>query len=478
MSIDWLSAPDYTIARFLLERGLAAIYLVAFVVALRQFRPLLGERGLLPAPRFLRLVPFRRSPSLFHLGYSDTALALVAWAGILGSAALVVGLPQSWPLPLTMLAWAGLWILYQSIVNIGQTFYAFGWESLLLEAGFLAIFLGNDQVAPPVVVLLLFRWLAFRVEFGAGLIKMRGDPCWRDLTCMDYHHQTQPLPNPLSWWFHRLPRRLHRLEVLGNHGAQLVMPFGLLAPQPVASVAAGYLILTQLYLVISGNYAWLNWVTIVILTAALADPVVGALLPVEPAVLPGAPAWLHGAVIGLAMVVIYLSYWPVRNMLGRRQLMNYSFNPLHLVNTYGAFGSVTRERDEVVVEGTDDVRLTPETNWRAYEFKAKPGDPRRRPPQVAPYHLRLDWLMWFLPLSPAYGEDWFVPFLGALLRNDAAVVALLGRNPFPDRPPAFVRARLFRYRYTTWRERRRTGAWWHREHIGEFVRPVRLADLA
>ncbi|HET6379892.1 MAG TPA: lipase maturation factor family protein [candidate division Zixibacteria bacterium] len=474
LSADWLSSPDYSVSRLLIGRGLAAIYLIAFLVALRQFRPLLGEHGLLPVPRYLAHAPFRQAPSLFHLGYTDRRLALVAWAGIAVSAALVIGLPQAGPMWATMLAWAVLWVLYLSIVNVGQTFYAFGWESLLLEAGFLAIFLGNERTAPPMLTLLLFRWLAFRVELGAGLIKIRGDRCWRRLTCLDYHHQTQPMPNPFSWWFHHLPRPLHRVEVLGNHVAQLVMPFGLLLPQPFAVIAAGWMILTQLYLVGSGNYAWLNWLTIVALLAAVPDGVFAAVLPIGASALPPAPAWFHAGVIGLTLLVAYLSRWPVRNLLGRRQLMNYSFNPFHIVNTYGAFGSVTRERDEVVLEGTDAPQLGPDATWREYEFKGKPGDPSRRPPQVAPYHLRLDWLMWFLPLSPAYGEGWFMRLVEALLRNDPAVIGLLRTNPFPDQPPRAVRARLYRYRYTTWRERRQTGAWWVRHLVGEFLPPVRL----
>jgi hypothetical protein len=471
---EWLSAPDYSISRLLIERGLAGIYLIAFINVAQQFRPLLGERGLLPVPDLLRYASFRSSPSLFHWHYSDSALMGVAWAGMALAAALIIGLPQAAPLPITMLAWAILWVLYLSIVNVGQTFYAFGWESLLLEAGFLAIFLGNDQSAPPALVFILFRWLAFRVEFGAGLIKMRGDQCWRDLTCMNYHHQTQPMPNPLSWYFHRLPRPLHRLEVLGNHFAQLVLPFGLLAPQPIAAAAALYMIATQLYLVVSGNYAWLNWITIVILVATLPNWLLDPLLPIKPGTLPEPSPILLAAAIGLALLVAVLSYWPIRNMLGRRQVMNFSFNPLHIVNTYGAFGSVTRHRDEVVVEGTDQVEVTAATGWHEYEFRGKPGDPHRRPPQVAPYHLRLDWLMWFLPLSPGYGDRWFIRFLESLLRNDRAIVRLLRTNPFPDRPPAVIRATLYRYRFTTWDERRRTGAWWSRERIGEFVPPLTL----
>jgi hypothetical protein len=465
------AAPDYTIARVVIERGLALIYLIAFVVALRQFPALCGERGLEPAPAFLARVRFLDAPTLFHWGYSDRRLAVVAWIGVAISAALVLGLPQLAPLPVTMLAWFILWVLYQSISNIGGTFYSFGWESLLLEAGFLAIFLGNDQIAPSWLVILAFRWLAFRVEFGAGLIKLRGDQCWRDLTCMNYHHETQPMPNPLSWWFHHLPRPLHRLEVAGNFVAQLVLPFGLFLPQPFASYAALLMIGSQLYLVVSGNYAWLNWVTILAIVAGVADPV-RATTAFEPA-----PAWFNLAVLALTAVVVVLSWWPVRNMASPGQAMNASFNPFRLVNTYGAFGSVSRDRIELVIEGSTEDHPEGATAWREYGFKGKPDEPHRLPPQVAPYHLRLDWLLWFIPLSPLYAGNWFVRFLARLLEGDRATLRLLRRNPFPDEPPRFVRARFFRYRYSTWREWRETGAWWVRKFEGEYIPPVRLEDL-
>jgi lipase maturation factor len=371
-----------------------------------------------------------------------------------------------------------LWALYLSIVNVGGRFYGFGWETLLLEAGFLAIFLGNAEVAPPWPVILLFRWLAFRVEFGAGLIKLRGDPCWQNLTCMEWHHETQPLPNPLSWFFHHLPRPIHRMEAVGNFVFQLVLPFGLFLPQPFASVAAVLLISSQLYLVVSGNYAWLNWITIVVAAAGIADQVapeaVRSFLGLDTGGGLGQPTWFVLAVIGLTLLVVVLSYYPVRNLLSRYQAMNASFEPFHLVNTYGAFGTVGRTRYEVIVEGTASNELTATTVWREYEFKAKPGDPKRIPPQVAPYHLRLDWLMWFLPLSPSYGDDWFPVFLGRLLVGDATILRLLRHNPFPDQPPVHVRARLFHYRFATRAELRETGAWWNRTYAADFVPPLRL----
>ncbi|MDP8903839.1 MAG: lipase maturation factor family protein [Chloroflexota bacterium] len=475
-----LVGDDYQIARFVIERGLGAIYFVAFVVAARQFPALAGERGLEPAPQFLRRASFRDAPSIFHWRYTDRLLRLVAWSGAALAAAVVLGLAAWAPLPVTMLIWFVLWALYLSIMNIGGTFYSFGWESQLVETGFVAIFLGNGEIAPPLLTILLFRWIGFRVELGAGLIKLRGDACWRDLSCMYYHHETQPLPNPLSWLAHHEPRWMHRLEGLGNMVAQLVLPFGLFLPQPLATAAAVLLIMTQLYLVFTGNYSWLNWITILALVAGISDSTLRALLPGVPVggALAPAPLWFDAMTVAFALLVGVLSYWPVRNLLSSRQQMNRSFDPFRLVNTYGAFGSVTRRRYEVIVEGTDDEQLGPDTAWREYEFKAKPGDPRRMPPQVAPYHLRLDWLMWFIPISPAYAGSWFSRLLLRLLEGDAPTLALLGDNPFPDRPPRFVRARLFHYRFSTWRELRSTGAWWQRSPAGELVGPLRMRAAA
>ncbi|GHF03861.1 membrane protein [Streptomyces morookaense] len=474
--MEWFTASGYWLSRLVLQRMLAVVYLVAFLSAATQFRALIGERGMLPVPRFVRYVPLRRAPSVFHLHYSDRFFAAWAWTGALLSAAVAAGAADAVPLGAAMAMWAVLWVLYLSIVNVGQTWYSFGWESLLLETGFLAVFLGNARTDPPVLVLWLLRWLVFRVEFGAGLIKWRGDPCWRDLTCLYYHHETQPMPGPLSWFFHRLPRPLHRVETAANHVAQLIVPFGLFLPQPVASVAAGLIIVTQLWLVASGNFAWLNWITIVVTLSAVDGNAAADLFSLprhSPG--PGAPVWYEILVLAVTVFVLALSWWPVRNMLSRHQRMNMSFNPYHLVNTYGAFGSVNRRRHEVVVEGTDEEHITRETVWKEYGFKGKPGDPRRVPRQFAPWHLRLDWLMWFAGISPGYAEDWFGPFVERLLTNDPATLRLLRHNPFPGTPPTHVRARLYRYRFTTWQERRETGAWWHRTLEREWLPPVRRA---
>ncbi len=477
--MDWFTAENSWLARMLFQRSLAAIYLIAFVVAANQYRPLLGEHGLTPARRFIERESFRRSPSLFQLHHSDRTFLAVAWLGAAISLATVAGLTDVLPRAAAMLVWVVLWLLYLSIVNIGQTWYSFGWETLLLEAGFLAIFLGNADTEPPALTMYLLWWLLFRVELGAGLIKLRGDRCWRDLTCLYHHHETQPMPGPFSWHFHQLPKPLHRVEVLANHFTQLVVPFALFAPQPVAGTAAAVMIVTQLWLVLSGNFAWLNWITIVLALSALPDSWLVALLPVSPDPAGAStPLWFVIAVCAATAVVAVLSYWPVANMLSRHQRMNTSFNSWRLVNSYGAFGSVSKVRHEVVIEGTRDSHLTSQTSWEEYDFKGKPGDPGRRPRQFAPYHLRLAWLMWFAALSPAYADPWFRPLVHRLLEGDPHVSKLLRRDPFAGEPPRFVRALLYRYRFTTRAERRQTHAWWVRERVGTFLQPVSLAQRA
>ncbi|MFF6996868.1 lipase maturation factor family protein [Streptomyces sp. NPDC008313] len=470
--MDWFTAPDYWLSRLVFQRALAVVYLVAFLGAALQFRALIGERGMLPVPRFVARVPWRQAPSVFQWRYSDRFFAAWSWAGCAVAAALAAGVDGYLPLWGGMLLWLAPWAMYLSVVNVGQTWYSFGWESLLLEVGFLAVFLGNDEVAPPVVVLFLLRWVLFRVEFGAGLIKMRGDACWRKLTCLDYHHETQPMPGPLSWFFHRLPKPVHRVEVAANHVTQLAVPVLLFTPQPVATAAAALMVVTQLWLVLSGNFSWLNWITVVVALSAVRFPT-GSGHP------RGAPVWYEVVVLVVAAGLLALSYRPARNLVSRRQVMNRSFDPLHLVNTYGAFGSVTRVRQEVVVEGTADDPPREDSDWREYEFRGKPGDPRHWPRQFAPYHLRLDWLMWFAALSPAYAGSWFGGLVERLLEGDRDTLRLLRRSPFPpDAPPRYVRARLYRYRFTTWRELRETGACWDRTYVREFLGPTRLSTTA
>jgi hypothetical protein len=471
------------LVRLLLQRSFAALYLVAFIVVLRQFKPLLGEHGLLPVPQFLKSVTFRDAPSLFFWHYSDRFLTVIAWAGVALSTAALLGLTEDGPYWLSLLCWLVLWFLYLSIVNVGQKFYGFGWESMLLEAGFFVAFLGSSSIAAPLIPVLILRWMLFRTELGAGLIKLRHDPCWRDLTCLYYHYETQPLPNPLSWYFHRQPKRMHRAGVMFSHFVQVIMPFGLFAPQPYAAIAGGFTMLHQFILIISGNYSWLNWLTFALGFSAFSDSVISFVLPVSMHASHVTPLFVVIVLYLLAAATIWLSIKPTINLFSRRQIMNFSYNRFHLVNTYGAFGSVTRERYEVVIEGTEEQVITPHTQWSEYEFKAKPGDPSHTPPQIAPYHLRLDWMMWFIPFSVTVysgglsirGYDlWFLSFIHRLLEDDAITLKLLRSNPFSGKRPAFIRALFYLYSYTDHEERRQTGAWWKRQLVGTYLPPISL----
>src|SRR5215471_11683816 len=398
MTLSWTN-DGYWLTRTVFQRALALVYLIAFINAVNQFKPLLGERGLLPVPAWVKMVSFRDAPSLFYLAPRDWAFTAAAWLGVFVSAMAVAGVTERYSTWVSAAAWAVLWVLYLSFVNVGQTFYAFGWESILLEAGFYAIFLGSRVVAPQMVMIVLLRWLCFRVMFGAGLIKLRGDPCWRDMTCLDYHYETQPMPNPLSWYFHWGPVWTHRAGVWINHVAELAAPFGYFLPQPVASITGLVTIAFQLLIMASGNLSWLNLLTIVIAIPALDDRTLRALFRIATPDL-HAPVLPYKISVGLlALLVAYLSIRPIANMLSPRQIMNTAFNPLHLVGTYGAFGGITRTRYEVVVEGTADEFPSRASQWREYEFRGKPNATGRCPPQIAPYHLRLDWLMWFAAMG-------------------------------------------------------------------------------
>ncbi|MFT4212283.1 MAG: lipase maturation factor family protein [Microbacterium sp.] len=484
------AAVDFELARQVLQRGIAALYLIAFVSTLNQFRPLTGERGLLPAPDLLAWAAGSAArarmlrPTLFRrIRYTDRRLVALCVAGIVIAAALVLGLPQLTVPWAPMGCFLALWFGYLSITSIGQTFYGFGWEMLLVEAGLLAAFLGSGDQPPPAVVIVLFWWLLFRLEFGAGMIKIRGGREWRDLTALTYHHETQPMPGPFSRRAHLLPRWFHRVEVVGNHFAQLVVPFFLFAPilslwvpgsAPVivGDVAAAIVIVTQLWLVATGNFAWLNWATIVLAFAAVGIPGATGAASAPPWTIDGLtlPWLVVTCAAGAGFAVLS---WPaLRNLFARRQLMNASFNRWQIGNAYGAFGTVTKERIEYIVEGTID-EDPDAAEWHEYGFKGKPGEPRRLPPQIAPYHLRLDWLMWFLPLGAPL-DEWFTTFLLRLLEADPPTLRLLRTDPFGGERPRWVRVVTYRYRFATRAQHRADGVRWVRDRRRVLVRPVRL----
>ncbi|MDN6746627.1 MAG: lipase maturation factor family protein [Brevibacterium sp.] len=509
--LSLLTAEDYTIAREVLQRGFAALFFIAFLSAWNQFPALLGEHGLTPAPRFIKLTTAAQAPTLFrwkHFSYTDRRLRIVSAIGMILAASVMLGLPQTGPAWTTIPVFGLMWWLYFSISSIGQRFYGFGWESLLLESGFLVGFLGSHEVAPSLLMIVFLRWFVVRVEFGAGMIKMRGDSSWRDLTAMDYHHQTQPMPNPFSRRAQLTPAWWHRGETLGSHVVQLIAPWLLFLPQPIASFAALTIIITQLALVITGNYAWLNWATILLAFAGISDSFLAWILggpwpgwglsgsslaevagpsgATDATGAAGAPADfpLWWAILVAAFVVwqCVLNVPALRNLFSSRQLMNASFNRWGLGNAYGAFGSMTESRDEIIIEGTldPDASMT-SGDWRPYAFKGKPGDVHRRSPIVAPYHLRLDWLMWFAALGD-YRQSWFYRLLERIGSGDPQIRTLLGPDPFDGQAPARVRVRVFTYRYATSAERRAAAAagqprpWWVRSNPRTMVEPTDLRE--
>lgn len=459
---------EYWLTRLCFERALGFIYLIAFLIAAKQFIPLLGERGLQPVRRFVRYVHFRQAPSLFWINCSDHLITATIWFGIALSIYAVTGLSESFGLAVSMSTWALLWVIYLSLVNVGQTFYGFGWETMLPESGFLAIFLGSSDTRPPAIVMWLIVWVLFRVMFGAGMIKVRADPCWRNLTCLYYHYETQPLPNPLSWYLHHSPRWMHKLGVLFNHFVELIVPWFYFAPAPICYWAGGLTILFQISLIPSGNLSWLNYITIVLCIPCFDDRLLERLISIPHSV-PAHMTLPHQVAVGvLVVIVLALSWWPARNLFSRRQLMNASFDPLHLVNTYGAFGAVTRERLEVVIKGTNAEFPDASTEWHEYEFKGKPGDVHRRPCIISPYHWKLDWQMWFAAMPPPNFHPWIFALLEKLLEGEPRILSLFARNPFPDAPPKFIRADWYRYRFTKPGER----AWWTRTFVGEYLPPM------
>jgi Lipase maturation factor len=428
-----------------------------------------------------RAEAFRHYPSMFWLDGSDRLLERAAWIGVALSAPVVLGYANA-------ILMASLWALYMSFVHVGQLWYRFGWEILLLETGFLAIFLCPlfdprpfPRRPPPTVVLWLFRWLTFRIMLGAGLIKLRGDPCWRDLSCLDYHYETQPIPNPLSWYAHFAPAWSRRFGVLYNHLAELIAPWLVLGPDRLR-LAAGVILLTfQLFLILSGNLSFLNYLTIVPVLACFDDRQLSAALPQSlskraaraaerssPSRLQQTTAW------AVAALVAFLSIDPVANLLSSEQIMNTSFSALDLVNTYGAFGAIGRERHEIVFEGTRDAAVGPQTRWRPYEFKCKPGDSLRRPCVVSPYQPRIDWQIWFAAMSTPEREPWAMHLVWKLLHNDPGALSLLGGNPFPHGPPRYIRARYYRYDFAL--PGNPSHAWWKRTLIGDWLLPLSADD--
>ena len=480
------SQPTYWLTRFVILRLLGAIYAVAFLVAINQIIPLIGTNGLLPADLFLERVRlslgsnsngFIRLPSLFWFGHSDRFLLISAWIGFILSCMVLAGYANALILAL-------LWFLYMSFVHVGQDWYGYGWEIQLLETGFLAIFLCPlfdmrpfPKRPPPMPIIILFRCLIFRIMMGAGMIKIRGDDVWRNGTALYYHFETQPLPGPLSRWFHFLPRMVLKFGVWYNFLAELIAPWFIFWPRITRHISGSIIVILQFILLLSGNLSILNWLTIVpalacfddsfwskILSRSIVHKAETAINNMEPSTPMKLTAW------AATILIAVLSITPLFNILSPRQIMNTSFDPLDLVNTYGAFGSVGQERLNVIFEGTMDDIPDDKANWKEYIYKGLPVETARRPPQIAPYQLRLDWQMWFAAMSSPEEYPWTYNLIWKLLHNDPGAVGLFEENPFPRRPPRYIRALL--YRYTFARPGNPEGRWWNRERLGDVWLPA------
>ena len=470
--------PSYWLTRFVLLRLLGLVYFFAFLSLANQVIPLVGEHGLLPAAHLLDAARsvgygFADAPSLFWFGCSDQALQAFAWIGLALSAAVLLGYANS-------ILLAALWVIYFSYLLVMQDWFGYGWETQLTETGFLAIFLvplldGRPfpRRRPPKLVILLFRWLVLRIMLGAGLIKLRGDPCWHDLTCLDYHFETQPIPNPLSPFLHSLPHGVLAIGVACNHICELIAPLFVFGPRLARHIAGLAMLGFQLFLILSGNLSFLNWLTVVAIVACFDDGAFARVLPRwivkrgeaarERALPSQAQRW---TVLALFVLYCILSLPALFNLMSSQQKMNYSFNRMHLASAYGAFGSMGKERQEIVFEGTSDQTITPSTRWREYEFPCKPGDVTRRPCIAAPYQYRLDWQIWFAPFGPWEQAPWTAHLAWKLLHNDRGTLSLLANDPFPDRPPRWIRALRYRYWFSDKEDR-----WWERERVGSFFGP-------
>ena len=501
----WLVGPDrpadsYLLTRWLFVRLMGIIYLIAFASLGVQVLGLVGTNGILPAQDYLDFLRERlgddarwRVPTLAWLTCTDQALQWACWAGVGGSALVIL---RVWPGPILL----ALWVLYLSLYHVGQTFLSFQWDILLLEAGFLTIFFASwkpwprlrTDAPPSRVMRLLIWWLLFRLMFCSGVVKLLDEnpanPTWAQLTALTYHYETTCIPNLLCWYAHQLPLWFHKLSIVGMFIIEIKIPFLIFLPRLFRLAAFFALALFQVLIILTGNYNFFNLLTLVLCVALLDDKALGRFFPhrLRRAAAPhrlraGVPFTRRGVTVAVALVIVPLSavtlartFHKSRDLPRWVQTAAMYAARVQSVNNYGLFRSMTTRRPEIIVEGSNDRR-----NWQAYEFRWKPGDLNRRPPQVAPHQPRLDWQMWFAALGRVNQtrNQWFVKFVRRLLEGSPEVLALLENNPFPHEPPRYIRAVLYDYHYTDRETKRETGAWWKRTRLGLYMRPVSLRDF-
>ena len=480
-----IDSHSHLAVRALFLRLLGLVYGIAFLSLWVQIDGLIGSSGILPAVEFFPAVEDRlgaeawvRLPSILWLDQSDSTIQLMCGSGVALAILLCVGYAPG-------LALAGLWVLYLSLVVAGRDFLSFQWDALLLECGFLAILLAPHRLRrhwiwpgkPSIIALWLLRILLFRVMFSSGVVKLSsGDPTWSSLRALDYHYLTQPLPTWASWYAHQLPLWIQTFSVGAMFAIELLVPFAILGPRKVRLIGALLLVVLQVLIGATGNYGFFNLLVIALCVTLLDDDhlaLVGRFrLSQPPATASGrAPTWLTAviAILVLALSGIQMAHafrwrasWPRFLTRTHEALM-----PFRLVNGYGLFAVMTTKRREIVVEGSADGQ-----SWKAYEFPWKPGDPEAPPAFVQPHMPRLDWQMWFAALRTYDTTPWFMPFLGRLLQGSSPVVSLLQSNPFPDAPPAFIRAVFYEYDFEYKSGSLIPKIWWKRRLLGLYSPPV------
>lgn len=488
-----ITGPTYEFSRFLMIRLFGFVSLCAFLSAYDQNAALVGETGILPAiPYIARLrgqfdsttSALLHTPSIFWLVEPTTfAMSMVAFAGIIASTLLIFR-PHA-PYGLAAALVAVCYFAQHGILHVGQTFYAFGWETQILETALVVFLLAlpPSNGPPPTLAVWLMRWLIFRISIGAGLIKARAGRCWGDYTCLNYHFETQPAPSPSSWLWHSLPHSFHAAGVATDFAVQLYAVWAVLVPIRTVSAAGSVLQAAfMLNIAASGNFSLLNWLTLIPAVAGIDDatwqllgrvarrivaalPFGGVICAVagvvrEPlehllwgpartrraaaAATPSRAARRVRSVVALAATVVvgYLSVSIVQNLMSPHQQMNASFDSWHLVNTYGAFGSVGESRHELIIEVQ-----TNDTAWTELRFHGKPSAATVAPTYFAPYHHRLAWGIWFLGFPPhdyRY-HPWVLRLFDRILAGDASVLAVLDNPPSP--PFVGLRSRMYHYQF-------------------------------
>jgi len=479
----WLCGRDHEPPRFdliswLFLRAMGLIYFVAFVSFGAQAMGLIGSHGILPLSEFTSAVRsqlgsegYWQFPMVFWLDQSDLAILAACWAGTALSLFLIFNL-------LPRLSLFFLFALYLSIFYAGQIFMGYQWDLLLLESGFLALIL-SIATRPG---LWLLRWLLFRFMFLSGSVKLlSGDPTWANLSALSYYFQTEPLPTPLAWYAHHLPQVILTASTAATLIIELALPFLIFFPRRPRFVAAFGFLLLQVVILLTGNYAFFNFLTMAVCLALFDDAALRKILPdrlkrfVQYRVREIKPGKIVSFTVGaFALLIVFAGLTQIYALFGgglseRALWVDREIAPLRIVNSYGLFAVMTTALPEIIVEGSDDG-----VHWREYSFKYKPGDVMRRPQWNFPHQPRLDWQMWFAALGTESQSPWFSRFLQCLLANSPEVTALLGSNPFPCKPPLYIRALLYDYRYSSRKEKEATGAWWVRRPEGIYFPAIGL----